>query len=704
LDCAAEFQDRIINKAFMERWFASGNHTFALASLISIFLQDNETGTDHYLAFVSEIKTAAALGAHFGSVCSIADSLTIHRIAKFFDILDAKTWETYEVGTFLREAAGKIQGGSAAGALLSQHERWLKKWLFATDPNIRHGAADMVYALFKSFPRFPLSASFSGYPTWPTQPYAEGVPTEHEQFLPLFSLLVDQADYLVSQSKAGAAILGFNKAPIRGHVPTDTFFGLLDWCVFAGGLQAHVMSKKPVFVSLMAHLAILKNDIKWALCDAVHFLAHYDFTTQFWDARTIGVLLNAVGNFPEKEISDYVAAIGADVFRILRPLTVPYEKEISHSKILKYAIQACLSAANPLRSSICELVLSIARSDDAITAVAKEVLSVFPHHYEHRNDPFLELVLKLLDTENVVGKFTAAKLHILIVTQVDKQLAAPFISEYAVQRDLRLLARYSEQVPVFYKSDFWLTGLHAFVGFWKSHAPLLQNLVEILQRSNTSAAFAEDIIRLLFVVLSCHKDLVVIGLGILQKIDGDFYGRIHNSARVSFARFTIQMLKLDATKANLLPICSRDLLGLEAVEISDPEPYLCYFAALEEVQNFGEIGAVLGRFLSGATSLVAFGIGNIATRVGSREQQSAWDEKCAQLLSEELQAITAEITEEEAGKAERRIKAGQAFLAMTHSQRQIVVDPGNRPVLEGLRQSEKAVVQSLAEAVAAFIP
>jgi hypothetical protein len=717
---SAEFEGRIIQPAFMDRWFSSGCHSFDFALLISFFLRDNKEHTDRYLEYVSKTNSVNSTAAHFASVCSLNDSLSSVRIQWFFDFIQQKKWEIWDVANFVRDTAAKLTGNETCAALLPFSDHWLKKWLLNNDSSVRRSLCAFVYGMFPSFPAFKLPQG-GGYALPPTgQPVEAGEP-EATQMDVLFEKLLALNKDIAAQCKSCSTISLQNGMYIQPVMSSTQYFELLAWCVHHRKMRAKVLAAKAIFLDLLSVFAGFKSDCKMALMDLLHFFSSFSLGTAFWDSKTLSALLSAVSKMPKgKELlqSGFVDAVAADLFPLLLPIAPSHRFLIANSKIFREMLQFCL-APGALQSENCRaLVLELAEDSRALETISSRLLeqNTFRARYTTGNSAYLGVVAVILERGQVaLEQFQSNKCHRTVADNILKLLKTELTQDVSDQliSSFGFLMKFWEYFRRAYQKGDWVSSKPAkiYTEFWKSRLDIINGIRQLLQQPNVTIQLASAAHFFIFAVFANQPQLNSIALDFLENEPEDFYSRIHRDLRKRFAEFSISVLNGNFQPKTVIKLALRDLSRLVQFEVFDYELYLLYGDLLQKFSkevDAAQVSEIFDRLIVSTDDLMAFTtwrIPIVASSIGKvPEKKSRWIDKCGSLTMAALSAVTAAITDRHASWLMERLQAAKYFVESVKEPLRVQLAPPTRALLADLAESPLLAVKSLGEVVTSLFP
>ena len=713
LNKGSEYQSKVIEPEFMLRWFSSAAHTFDVAALVTYFMKDNKERTETYLQYISELPgmREQTLAAHFANACSFNDSLTKSRIMWFLEYAARSKWEFYALASFIRESGRHINSSTACAALLEMKDSWMGQWLLHPQDCVRSACADLIYGLFRSFPRF--TTSYSSYPTRPTAPVPDGDEIERKQLRVLFDALLSYEKLLVSRTKE---LSGKVEQNVKPPLPTPLYFEILTWCVHYGKLESLLAERKGTWVSMLTSLSKIKSE-KTPIIDELRFLGSFTLGNGFFDAKTASTVIKAVGKGGESQ--RYVSEVVTHIFPALMQSAKTCMETISSSKIMKQAIKWCLDISLPCSSIVCDMISLLACNNKALADISPLLFdfSVFKKHHTERNTGYIKLISSLLSmkSNNPVEEFRKNKCVNIVIEYLTGQFRAdepPLVfnctvsdMELLIQFSLSHVAKFKDKDSLFSKPMKW------YIELWKSSKDFWSGTMEMLQQVNTTHAFAVCAIRLMKEILTSDPALIPVGLSLIEHEKVDFYSRLPRDSRKHFAKFTQAILEKTESKQKVLAICARDMERLVSSEIFTPSVFLVYGRLLASYHGGIDLSTVftwIDKFLVESEDLQAFEICDVALQSAKAAKKddavNNWTAKVLEMISSLLPTITCSISEPDAKSVGTKLAAAKKYLSSIEGDvHRIEKCEGLQDVASALAESHKPALEALASQLEFFI-
>jgi hypothetical protein len=497
-------------------------------------------------------------------------------------------------------------------------------------------------------------------------------------------------------AKAAADIKSQNGMPSCANVPTGTYFELLDWAVYHGGLQDSLRAFKDQIVGLFEDLSRLKSDLKCGICDCLHFVAHY--RPDFWDPKSFARILSALDRCAKSDWPAYLDRIFGDFLLFIEPAKGEQQLIILKTSMMQRGLKAYMGAANSFGGPICRLAKGLI-TDAGCSQIISDIAlrsELFQEQYEKRNTSYLELVGALVrQGRPSVETFLKNKCVVTVTSKLTKQLQHLPSRFDPMIEDLDLLLIFWKAVLQSPSSFLW-DPQKQFKRFWLDQINVLNLLYGAVLQSNITVAFAEKGIVFLDAILNGHPDLLPYGMKLLNDQDDDFYLRLHRDVRKRFAEFAIGVLQKQPERIEL---AVRDLARLQQKGLLDPEIWVVYSRHLEQCDahlRFPDLFDLFDHFFSAAEDLSAFNCWSFAVKISTDrgELRTKWTEKCIALVQQTFPLILAGAVT----SLDTKLKYAQSFLQATNST--VPSDPQIVAALSSLGESSPDLAQTLSSILA----
>lgn len=614
LGLTEQYQQKALDKDFMNLWFQSDVNTFDFANFITYFLKDNKELTDGHLNFI--IKHDPPLGilpiaAHFAIACTFKDTFTEYRIKTFFDFITAQKWNDFDLSNFIKEAASKIAAHpeGACPVLISLHQHWLSKWLITNSASTRASCLRLIYCMFPQYQQFMRPENFSGRPDRPEK--SDNPPPVSPELNTLFKILIDSGKELIKVSLAGSKIKS-NNFYLGNSQPAAQYFELLAWIVHNGDLESELLKHRSLFENMVTSFSSLKNNIKNPLYDLLHFISIFKFSEPFITKNEVGQYLKALSNFPSctQDVPSYVDHISENFGRLFKGVAEQCDVQITSSHIYRKICKFCLFDSSTALESMYDLTMKML-NENSVQNIARSLFrnSLFNAHLKYKSKKYLALCGNTLLIGESVLKFMSKKCPHILVTTLTGMLEAATTSQLLNDsvKLIDLLILFSKRYIVLYKNKGGVFNkMNGFISFWKSKLEFLSMLVTQIQNVNATRTFSVSAIKLLKIVLSSDQAFGQFAFSVIDSESSDFYSRLASDVRCKFAKFTVLMLSLHK-KPRMQEIITRDLRNLVKIEIFDTRIFFIYSTVFknQDIINHEVLG-LYTKFFEHATTFDDF--------------------------------------------------------------------------------------------------
>ena len=684
-----EYRSMFLNSQFFIAFSRNEASAFDFASLLISFQDSKQVLIDYQQKMwtsqnqnTGKDSSAKVLASHFAATLAVEDEFTIDRLKWFYSIWRTKKWSHAQIADFLLEASSKLRSHKAVGSRVFLESAHWKSWLLSTDQFLRNGIAELIFAMFPSYPKLDASRIRT------QQLQAQGTKTEQENISRLISQLFSMTDDLMN---ACTQVAANQNADLQ--MPAASYYDVLSWALsYASNAPTILVKHKTLILQSIIQFSSIKSHSRihiYSLLDFIKFSFTEATARQVFDGAATKEVLNSLSKFPSQaaDIERAFSAFGP----ILSSLDDASNDLIVNSGFFEAALVHRLYATSTLFQNLITKVVTAKNS----VAVSKILFkkNVVTANFADYSEYYFELLKKLLaiNNENVELFYKSECYNEIasILSQIFRKRLSIVESYYS--RVILITDILQSFCAKFVKENkgktvyFFFDKMGSFVSFWNSNIGFLINITEWIQMSSAPQEFVRLAIMLLECVLSCDDSFAhVFTADIYRALPKDFYVRLHSQLRPEWASMIARLCERH------MGTNGEDVLAISLLDLQAPSTVINfrvfqpYFKFLLSAFNHKIVGnrdyikkllAVISNIIN-TTDDIRFFTGNVAKFLVSLERykqshvnlREKWITSCLRTVSSSLQGIECgSLSDEKAKFLADRLTAAKAFIDIMKS-------------------------------------
>lgn len=621
-DKQEEYRDTFLSSRFFNSFGRSELNAFDFACLLISFQYSRAVVTEYQQGLLSSQSRSVGkdsnirlLASHFAATLAVEDTFTRDRIGWFNSIFRAKNWSQAQIADFIADAAAQLQSHKVVGTKeLFLSNQNVRMWLLSKDPLLRNGTAELIFAMFPSYPK----VSMTGLRV-PTEKQALGTETEQKNLGILLDQLFAMTNTLVSTCKS----ISGQSADVQ--MPSAKYYEVLGWAIYYASDSSKVLLKhRSEFADAISHFCSLRGSSRspiYHLLDFLSFSLNCTLAQKFFDTATLKVFLEALSNIPSESGDVHVERVFSSLGQSLSCLPPSHNDIIANSGVFEAALNYGLYQIPRIQ----QLVLKVLTDRNSVV-IAKALFKrnlISAHYSRHFNDYF-DIVKRLLLINNAnIEQFYKSECYAEIVTVLGhifrKRLSlSDYTEAIAILELLQLFCAEFIKENTGKTVFLFFDKLGSFVSFWNSNLEFLKNLTEWIQMSSVPKQFTSTVITLLRQVLSCDNSLSSAFIAIYKSLPKDFYLRLHSDLHAMWGSMIAHLcrIRMRISSEEALAIILLDLRVLKSPRLVRYQVFIEYVMLLCEATKegflndpkyIGPLRSCLSDALDNATEILLFG-------------------------------------------------------------------------------------------------
>jgi hypothetical protein len=631
---------RIASTKFSQA-FQRNESTAYSRAILSLRLQENDSKivTQHLdrLASTSTSFPRPIFAGQFAAAISFHDSQSETRVRFFFSHFRAAQQSAF-ITEILRDATKFLRAHNAVGCpSLFGGTHFFDRWIATPDISLRFYAAELIYALFPSFPRLPSS---SRRPST-----IIGSPMERENIIKLFHDLLDLRKLIIDHTRVQIS-------RTETDLPTTIYFELLGWTGHYSGVR--LLKHRQTFLQMLTELSQDKTDSNSHIVSCLKFFSLIGNDSNSLDENSLKSLLNSISHVSSPA---FVSNSISSVITLITPLAREHPLTIVGSPFFQTAMKVCQ------REQLQGIINAVLNSDTVLTITQTLWSSdIFNQQMSASINRCCEFVITLFKKfPIVVNIFESENCYKSIVTTLHYFFdMRQSLTDYATACLLaETLAEFVERYTTENrgkKSWMFFNRMSSFIQFWNSNQQFLLDLISWVQMSApVSARFSILCLRVIEGALSHDPGFSQTVSKIVIAIPPDFLVRVDPAARCQcfsallkiaqahgirdlgrkfwFENFSL-LLRLKLVNVELAQLCLRgtdSFVEVEQKKNSRTLWVLTMKVATSAFKNTGNLQSFSLEFVKIA--------GKLCKVFGSSKEIGEWANECGRVIKENVEQL-----------------------------------------------------------------